>query len=247
MKVPGFRGVGLMAVVVAAVASLSCARNHDVEFIQVTPGTETLGIGCITPGVATTCGPTTSYRVIAHYIHPQTTEDITSQVQWTTSNTDLITFADPSQPNVMFPTGLGCGVGLLVEATYTASPGNQKISSATVDITCSGTGTGTGSTTDFGISVIPTSQSVSPGQSAVYTINVTPNGGTPTVALQVNQASLPPQISAVTLNPMSVTAGQSATLTLTASPTAAAGAYVVELQGTDNTGTINVTATLNVN
>lgn len=247
MKVLGFRGVGLLAIIIAAGGSLSCARNHDLEFIQVTPSTETLGIACGTPGVATTCAPTTTYRVIGHYIHPQTTVDITDQVQWTTSNKDLITFADPSQPNVMFPTGLGCGTGLLVEATYNVSSGNQKIASATVDITCGGSGTGTGSLTDFGLTAIPTNQTVSAGGSAPYTIEVTPVNGTPVVNLQVNQSTLPPQISGVNLTPTSVTAGQSAALTLTASPSAAAGTYQVEIQGTDSSGLQNVTVSLIVN
>lgn len=245
MKGGGKRGLLGILVVAGLAMSLSCARNHDLEAIEVTPGNETLGIACGVAGEPTTCAPTTTYRAFGHYIHPSETQEITGEVQWTTSNSDLIAFANPAQPNVMFPTGIGCGTGLLVQATLQVAPGNTKVGTATVDINC-GSGVGTGGSTDFNLSPNPVQRTVSAGGQAQFSIQVIALLGTPTVQLSIEQATLPPQISAVTLTPVTVPAGQSATLTLTASQTAAPAAYPVTVQGIDASGLATTTVTLNV-
>lgn len=244
MKVPGFRGVGLMAVVVAAVASLSCARNHDLEFIQVTPGTETLGIACGTAGVATTCAPTTTFRVIGHYIHPQTTVDVTSEVTWAVSNPDLISFADPNQPNVLFPTGLGCGTNLLVQATLNVDSGNSKIGSATVNINCSGNLAGGGNSTDFGLGSTPSNQTVAAAGTTTYTINVTAVSGNPMVQLEVDPNNLPAQVASFSINPSTITGSGSAILTVTASSTTGTG--MITIFGSDSSGAAQTQVNLTV-
>jgi hypothetical protein len=192
------------------------------------------------------------YRAIGHYIHPQTDRDITSEVTWTTSNPDLISFADPNQPNVLFPTGTGCGTNLLVQATLNGGdPGNVKIGSATVNINCGGGGGGAGSgggNADFLLTPNVPQQTVAPGNTATFIIEVTPNGGTtPTVQLQVNQLTLPAEISSFTLTPQVVTAPGQATLTLTTSQSAAHGdALQVEILGNDSTSGANTTVTVNI-
>jgi hypothetical protein len=227
----------MLAVLGAAVAGLSCARNHDLEFIAITPQQQTLGIVCSTPGVPTTCAPTTVYRAIGHYIHPQTQQDITSQVTWSTANRDLITFADSSQPNVLFPTGLGCGTNLLVQATLNSNPGNVKIGNSTVNINCTGGLGGGGSTIDFALTPNPVKQQVVPGGTTTYTIVVTALINTPTVTLMVNTLTLPNGIAA-SLAPTMITGTGNSVLTLTASPTLGAGRNFVQVQGTDPTGTV---------
>lgn len=241
------RSLGTIAILGFFLATLSCARNHDLEFISVTPGTETLGIACGVPGEPTTCAPTTKYRAFGTFIHPQETQEVTDQVQWTTSNPDLITFADPAQPNIMFPTGTGCGTGLQVQATLQVAPGNTKVGTATVSINCAGGGVGSGNTIDFSLSPNPGMQTVAPGGQANFNIQVVGLLGSPTVQLSVNPATLPAQISAFSLAPQTVAAGQSATLTLTASPTATAGPLVVSVQGSDASGGASTSVTLNVN
>src|SRR5215469_8945485 len=181
MKGLVLRSICALAVLGVALAGLSCSRNHDLEFIAITPQQQTLGIACGTPGVPTTCAPTTVYRAIGHYIHPQTQQDITSQVTWSTSNPDLITFADSSTPNVLFPTGLGCGTNLLVQATLNSNPGNVKIGNSTVNINCTGGLGGGGNTTDFALTPNLLTQQVAPGGSRTYTIQVTALINTPTV------------------------------------------------------------------
>lgn len=240
---------GTIAALAFLAAALSCARNHDLVGIEVTPGTETLGVACGVPGEPTTCAPTTVYRAFGHYIHPSNPIEITDQVQWTTSNPDLITFADPAHPNVMFPTGIGCGTDLLVQATLQVSPGNTRVGTATVSVNCNG-GVGTGNTVDFSLSPNPQQVNVSPGGQAIFNIQVVGLLGSPAVQLSVDQTTLPAQISAFSLAPQApqtVAAGQSATLTLTVSPTAAAGPLVVRVNGSDASGGAGTIVTLNVN
>jgi hypothetical protein len=245
MKGLVLRSVFTVVVLGAAMLGLSCARNHDLEFISITPQQQTLGIACVTPGVPTSCAPSTTYRAIGHYIHPQTQRDITSEVQWTTGNRDLITFADPSQPNVLFPTGVGCGTNLLVQATLNSDPGNVKIASATVNINCTGSLIGGGNTTDFALTPIPRQQTVSAGGSTTYTIQVTALIDTPTVQLSVNQSTLPSGITA-SLAPPTVTGSQNSILTLSASSTIATGPHLVQVQGADLSGSVATQVELDV-
>jgi hypothetical protein len=244
------RCIGAIVVVACASVALSCGYNHDLQFIDVKPGMQTLTVGCTGPA-PTDCAPTTQYKALGHYIHPPDVHDITNQVQWQTTSPDLITFADPSQPGLMFPTGVGCGTNLQVLAVVYEDPknpsrGKAHVGSATVSINCSGTGTGGGGgTPDFTLSPANSSQSVAPGGTANYTINVTAVSGSPTVQLNVNTNTLPAGIS-FTLSPTSVTATGTATLTLTASSSLAAGAYQVQILGQDSSGGSSTTVTLNV-
>jgi hypothetical protein len=243
MRAFAIRGFATAAVLASAALMVSCARNHDLVSIEVTPATQTLGVGCTGPA-PTDCGPTTTYLAIGHYIHPSDQHDLTTQVQWSTSNPDLITFADSSQPNVLFPTGTGCGTGLQVRAIMNVTPENEKIGIATVNVNCAGSGTGTGGTQDFTLTPNPTSAQVAPGGSAQYTIEVTPNIANPTpVALSINNNNLPPGISA-NLNPVSLTPPGNSVLTVTASPTQNAASYQVQVIGSDTVTSTTTAVTL---
>ena len=246
MKGLVLRSICTLAVLGAAVAGLSCARNHDLEFISITPQQQTLGIVCSTPGVPTTCAPTTVYRAIGHFIHPQTDQDITSQVTWSTANPDLITFADSSHPNVLFPTGVGCGTNLLVQATLNTNPGNVKIGNSTVNINCTGGLGGGGNTTDFALTPNPVKQQAPPGGMRTYTIEVTALIDTPTVTLTVNTNTLPSGITA-SLNQTTIMGSGNSVLTLTASSTLATGSKLfVQVQGADSTGTVATQVELDI-
>jgi hypothetical protein len=242
MRAFAFRGFSTVAVLACAVLMGSCARNHDLEFIEVTPSTQTLSIACSGPA-PTDCGPTTTYLAIGHYIHPTEEQDLTTQVQWSTSNPDIITFADPSQPNVLFPTGNGCGTGLLVRATLSVTSENLKIGNGTVSVNCT-TGSSTGSSADFTLTSVTGPQTVSPGQVASYTLQVTALSNNPTVQLAVNTVNLPPEVSAFSLTPNSVTGTGQATLSLTASSTVGTGQ--VQILGSDPSGGASVTVSLTV-
>src|SRR5579864_337270 len=234
--------LGILATA-AVLVSISCGRNHDLVFIEVTPQTQTLGVGCSGP-LPTDCGPTTTYLAIGHYIHPTDQHDLTGQVQWSTSNPDLITFADPSRPNVLFPTGTGCGTGLQVRAILNVTSENEKVGIATVNVNCGSGGSGTGGAADFSLTSLTGTQTVAPGNTANYTIQVTALSGTPTVSLAVNTNNLPAQVSAFTLKPSSVTGTGTSILSLTGSSTAGTG--TVQVLGADATGgaTVNVNITV---
>jgi hypothetical protein len=134
---------------------------------------------------------------------------------------------------------------LLVQATLNTDPKNVKIASTTVNVNCGGGLGGGGNTTDFILTPNPNQQTVSAGGSANYNIQVTDLVGSPTVQLQVNLNTLPAGISA-SLAPGSVTASIISVLTLKASATRAIAPYVVQVQGTDSSGSVATQVTLNV-
>ncbi|MDI1463338.1 M28 family peptidase [Catellatospora sp. KI3] len=94
----------------------------------------------------------------------------------------------------------------------------------TADPTC------TGSSTDFSISVSPTSGSVNAGSSATATVNTTTvSGSAQTVSLT---SSGTPSGVTVSFSPSSVTSGSSSTMTVATTSGAAAGTYTITVTGT---------------
>ncbi|HEU5271459.1 MAG TPA: fibronectin type III domain-containing protein [Jatrophihabitans sp.] len=97
---------------------------------------------------------------------------------------------------------------------------------------------------DFSLSASPTSVSVVAGQGGSSVISSTVTNGNPqTVALA---ASGLPTGATASFTPASVTAGQSATLTLSTSGTTAPGSYPITVTGTGTSATHTTTVTLTV-
>ena len=98
---------------------------------------------------------------------------------------------------------------------------------------------------DFSISLMPTSQSVDPGSSVGYAVNTAViSGGAQTINLSVT--GLPAAITP-SLNPATITAGQSSTLTLSASTSATPGTYGFSVVGTGTSATHSTPGSVTVN
>jgi hypothetical protein len=96
---------------------------------------------------------------------------------------------------------------------------------------------------DFSIAVSPSSKSVIPGQSATFTVTVTPvNGSAGAISLSVgSELGLPGGITSGGFNPSSI-AGTAGSSTLTMNTTTSANPYALSLTITGTAGTITHTA-----
>ena len=109
--------------------------------------------------------------------------------------------------------------------------------SATVSLEVSGA-------PDFTITVSPSSQSALQGQTALYTVNISPlNGFNSQVSLSVS--GLPPGVSAV-FSPASVTPNDASTLTLSLPASAVAGSSPLTVTGTASGLSHSATVQLNI-
>jgi len=90
-------------------------------------------------------------------------------------------------------------------------------------------GPGSYARSDFSVSVTPSSRTVVQGSSATYTVNTQTTAGAPR-AVTLSATGLPAGASA-TFNPASVTAGQSSTLTVSTTATAATGTFGFTVTG----------------
>jgi subtilase family serine protease len=110
---------------------------------------------------------------------------------------------------------------------------------AGINTTCGG-----GTTNDFSISASPTSLSIAQGSSGTSTISTAVTSGSAgTVSLT---ASVSPSGPTASLNPTSVTAGNSSTLTVTVGSSVATGTYTVTVTGTEGSATHSTTVTVTV-
>jgi subtilase family serine protease len=107
-----------------------------------------------------------------------------------------------------------------------------------ISSTCGGT------TNDFSISASPTSLTISQGNSGTSSISTAVTSGSAgTVSLT---ASVSPAGPTASLNPTSVTAGNSSTLTVNVGSTVATGTYTVTVTGTEGSATHSATVTVTV-
>lgn len=103
---------------------------------------------------------------------------------------------------------------------------------------------GTTGTNDFSISANPTSLSIAQGSSGTSTISTAVTSGSAgTVSLS---ASVSPSGPTASLNPTSVTAGNSSTLTVNVGSSVATGTYTVTVTGTEGSATHSTSVTITV-
>jgi uncharacterized membrane protein len=103
--------------------------------------------------------------------------------------------------------------------------------------------------TDFSISAIPTSQTITRGSSGTYTLTLAPAGGlSGNVSLSCNGA---PGSTTCSISPNQVTLNGTnsaqATVTVTVSKHATVGTYTLTLKGTSGSITHSTTVTLTIN
>lgn len=88
----------------------SCAHNHDLVSITVSPSAFTY-FAPAAPGVQQVPIPLTAYGT---YIHPPDTVDITNQVTWASNNTVVADVSSSGQ----LTAGVACGVGNISASFY---------------------------------------------------------------------------------------------------------------------------------
>ena len=168
MRVFLFRSSVAFGTVGLLLAMLSCAHDQQLESIEVQPNNITFGATNIP--VSADRGLAVQLRALGHYIHPPVTKDITSQVNWGSSDIQMMTV---DSTGLLTATGDVCGTNTIVSATVqtNSSAGGRGSSgavvtgqmtgsvacftgttggSAVLSILFSGTGTGTVSVTPSG-------------------------------------------------------------------------------------------------
>ncbi|HEY7340568.1 MAG TPA: protease pro-enzyme activation domain-containing protein [Ktedonobacterales bacterium] len=105
-------------------------------------------------------------------------------------------------------------------------------------------GSGGGGTNDFSISASPSSLSIAQGSNGTSTISTAVTSGSAgTVSLS---ASVSPSGPTASLNPTSVTAGGTSTLTVTVGASVATGSYTVTVTGTEGSAVHNTSVSVTV-
>jgi hypothetical protein len=122
-------GLALSALVaVGAVLSLpSCGNEKQLVNVQVQPATAIYG----TPNA----GPV-DFSAIGTFIHPPSTQNITTQVTWSTDIPELLTLNDQGVAGAVAPSGGGCGIAQVIATGKqgTGGSGNIVIGYATVTV-----------------------------------------------------------------------------------------------------------------
>lgn len=154
-----------------------------------------------------------------------------------TSTTVITLYINGSQIAQATDTGQNCSPGGSAGPFTTGNPGIGFYDNG--DNNFSQLGFSTFSATDgqtgatFTTSVAPSSQTVTQGNTASYTVNVTPSGGfTGTVTLS---ASGQPSGSTASFSPSSIVTAGSSTLTVTTTASTPAASYPVTVTGTSGT------------
>jgi len=126
-------------VVIGAVLSLpSCGHDEKVVSITITPTTSTFASPGFTPPPA---NPTQQYTATATYIHPPSTQDVTSQATWTIDN-GVATMSSPGLFNATPPpagsppgTPGPCGVADISASIPEGTGGSSNVVIALASVT----------------------------------------------------------------------------------------------------------------
>jgi Divergent InlB B-repeat domain len=129
MKAKWFGTVALILVAISLLSVSSCGDPQELTSIQVQPTTETVGASNIP--VPADAGLQVQLRALGTYVHPPVTKDITSQVTWSSNDTQMFTV---SSTGLMTATGVACG-GTLVSATATTNSDGSGVSSSGAIVT----------------------------------------------------------------------------------------------------------------
>ena len=192
-----FHRACLSALLVAGVAlAIAGCTKTSVDVVTVSPATQSVTVGQTAQLTAT--------GTIDHGSHPATTEDVTSQVTWTSS-----------APSVATVSSAGVATAVAVgSATITATLSGAAPSTATITVTPSTTSTGGDITS---LTIIPATQSVaSPGDTTQFiATGTTSSGATQNVSSQVAWSSSSVQVATISASGLATAVGKG-TATITA-------------------------------
>jgi hypothetical protein len=145
-----FAIAALITTAISLLSVASCGDPQTLQSITVSPGTWTVGASNIT--VSQDGGAQVQLTALGSYLHPPVTKDITKQVTWASSDTQMFTI---TSTGLLTATGFVCGSTLVSAAVTTNSDGSGVSSSGamvtgnmTGNVVCF-TGTGPTITVDF--------------------------------------------------------------------------------------------------
>jgi len=128
-------GMAALVVVGGVLLSIaSCGRSQQLVSIDIQPNVYTFGASNIP--VQANAGSAVQLRALGSYIHPPVTKDITNEVTWVSSTTQMMTV---NSTGVLTATGAACG-STLVSATLQTNTSAGGISSSGTIVTGSMTG-----------------------------------------------------------------------------------------------------------
>src|SRR5215469_3325490 len=128
-------GIAALVVIGGLLWSIaSCGRSQQLVSIEVQPNIYTFGASNIP--VQSNAGLAVQLRALGSYIHPPVTKDITNQVTWVSSTTQMMTV---NSTGLLTATGLTCGT-TLVSATLQTNTSAGGLSSSGALVTGSMTG-----------------------------------------------------------------------------------------------------------
>lgn len=122
-----FRSAAVAGLSVWLVFGLSCAHDQELQSIQVQPAAETFGATNIPLSVD--AGLSVQLRALGNYDHPPVTKDITSQVTWSSNDTQMATV---TPAGLLTATGNACGTTLVSATVQTNSSAGGRSSSGAI-------------------------------------------------------------------------------------------------------------------
>ncbi len=160
-----FSIAALIVVAISLLSVSSCGDPQELVSIQIEPSAQAFGASNIP--LIQDVGLQAQLTALGNYVHPPVTKDITDQVTWASSVTQVVTVSSTGQVSV---TGTACG-GSLITATVQTNADDSGVSSSgavvsgsivasvicftgtgpTVTINFAGTGTGTISSSPAGL------------------------------------------------------------------------------------------------
>jgi hypothetical protein len=130
--------LGALVVAGAALSLPSCGHDQKVTGLTITPTTSTFQEPGFLPASS---NPTQQYTATATYIHPPSTQDVTSQATWTIDN-DVATLTAPGQftatpPPANSPQGTPgpCGVADISASLPEGTGGSSNVVTALATVT----------------------------------------------------------------------------------------------------------------
>jgi cysteine-rich repeat protein len=200
----------------------SAGVPSTARFLQISPYTTAPPVGTIT-------SPASDTTITAGQSVSFGTNVAAAKYGWIFPGGSPATSTAQSPGNVTFSTA----GEFVTSLTVVDGSGNSDVSPPTRTITV------LPASADFDIDVTPSARSVIPGQSATFTVTVTPKSGfTGTVSLTVgSESGFPAGITSGGFSPSSITGG-SGSSTLKMQTTTAANPYALSLTVTGTSGTV---------
>jgi hypothetical protein len=134
MKGKWLGGAALVVVGGVLLSIASCGRSQQLVSIDIQPNVYTFGASNIP--VQANAGSAVQLRALGSYVHPPVTKDITNEVTWVSSTTQMMTV---NSTGLLTATGEACGT-TLVSATLRTNTSAGGISSSGTIVTGSMTG-----------------------------------------------------------------------------------------------------------